>query len=66
LTEAVDDFGNSPSSRTKEGTSSCLTVKFANRVKADIHEFLDSHASELKEEILEQVTPLSEPDNENE
>jgi len=62
--EAVDDFGNSPSSRPKEETSSCSAVQFVNWAKDDIHDVLDSNAAELKEEILEQLTPLSDPDDE--
>jgi len=58
--EAVDDFGNSPSSRPKEATSSCSAVQFANWAKGGILDVLDSHAAELKEEILEQLMPLSE------
>jgi hypothetical protein len=62
--EAVDDFGNSPSSRPKEVTSSCSAVQFVKWAKGDINDVLDSHAAELKEEIVEQLTPLSDPDDE--
>jgi len=62
--EAVDDFGNSLSSRPKEVTSSCSAVQFVNWAKGDIHDVLDSHVAELKEEIVEQMTPLSDPDDE--
>jgi hypothetical protein len=62
--EAVDDFGNSPNSRPKEVTSSCSAVQFANWAKGDIHDVLESHTAQLKEEILEQLTPLSDPDDE--
>ena len=62
--EAVDDFGKSPSSSPKEVTLACSAIQFVNWAKGDIHYVLDSHAAELKEEILEQLTPLSDPDDE--
>jgi hypothetical protein len=62
--EAVDDFGKYPSSRPKEITLACSAIQFINWAKGDIHDVLDSHAAELKEEILEQLTPLSDPDDE--
>jgi hypothetical protein len=32
--------------------------------KGDIHDVLESHIAELKEEILEQLTPLTNPEDE--
>ena len=62
--EAVDNFGNSPNSRPIEVTSSCSAVQFVNWAKGGIHDVLDSHAAELKEEIPAQLTPLRDQNDE--
>jgi len=62
--EAVDNFGNSPSSRPQEVTSSCSAAQFVNWAKGGNNDVLDSLAAELKEEILEQLTPLTDQDDE--